>query len=292
MSKRKLLELVQKKIVGGWNDPRMPTISGMRRRGYTPEAIRAFCARIGVAKFESTIDFRLLEYFVREHLNKSASRYMAVLNPIKLVIENYPEGHSETLEAVNNPEDPSAGTRSVPFSREIYIEREDFMLDPPAKFWRLAPGREVRLRYAYFVKCVGVVTDENGEVTEVRCTYDPATRGGDAPDGRKVKTTLHWVSALHAKKADVRLYENLFVKEDPYEVAEGGNWLDNLNPNSLKSVTALVEPALAEVVPGSCVQFERIGYFRADEDSKPGSPVFNRTVTLKDDWAKMSGAGK
>ncbi|GAB4163153.1 MAG: glutamine--tRNA ligase/YqeY domain fusion protein [Planctomycetota bacterium] len=292
MSKRRLLELVQKGIVSGWNDPRMPTICGMRRRGYPAEAIRAFAARIGVSKVESTVDYRLLEYFVREHLNKTALRVMGVIDPVKLVIENYPEGEGEELEAVNNPERPEDGTRKVPFSKELWIERDDFMEDPPAKFWRLAPGREVRLRYAYFVTCTGFEKDSEGRVTEIRCKYDPATRGGDAPDGRKVKTTLHWVSARHAIEAEARLYDKLFLLENPYAVEEGKEWLDYINPASLIVKKCLVEPSVRNAAPGAFYQFERIGYFCVDPDSVVGRPVFNRTVTLKDDWAKISGAAK
>jgi glutaminyl-tRNA synthetase len=290
MSKRRLLQLVQEKRVSGWDDPRMPTISGMRRRGYTPEAIRAFCKRIGVAKVDSVVDMALLEYCVREDLNKRAPRVLAVLNPLKVVIDNYPEGKSEELDAVNNPEDPAAGTRKVPFSRVLYIEREDFMEEPPPKFYRLAPGREVRLRYAYFVKCVGVVKDERtGEVKEVHCIYDPATRGGDAPDRRKVKATLHWVSAAHAVEAEARLYDNLFTKEDP--MAEE-NFLDTLNPSSLQVLSSCrVEPSLKSAAPGHRCQFERLGYFCVDPDSTPKKLVFNRTVTLKDEWARIQARG-
>ena len=289
MSKRRLLQLVQEKRVSGWDDPRMPTLCGMRRRGYTPEAIRAFCKRVGVAKVESTVDVNLLEYCVREDLNKRAPRVLAVLNPLKVVIDNYPEGQSEELDAINNPEDPAAGARKVPFSRVLYIEREDFMEVPPPKFFRLSPGREVRLRYAYFVKCVGVVKDAKGEVAEVHCTYDPATRGGDAPDGRKVKATLHWVSAAHALEAEVRLYKGLFIKENPMEAE---NFLDTLNPNSLEALPSCrVEPSLKPAAPGSRVQFERLGYFCVDPDSTPSKLVFNRTVTLKDEWAKIQARG-
>jgi glutaminyl-tRNA synthetase len=292
MSKRKLLELVERGIVSGWNDPRMPTISGMRRRGFPPEAIRAFAARIGVSKVESTVDYRLVEYFVREHLNKAALRVMGVFDPVKLVIENYPEGQEEELSAVNNPERPEDGTRLVPFSRELYIERDDFMEDPPSKFWRLAPGREVRLRYAYFVTCTGFTRDSNGRITEIRCTYDPATRGGDAPDGRKVKTTLHWVSARHAVKAEARMYDKLFSLENPYDVEEGKQWLDYVNPESLVVKTCWTEPSVSSPKPGAYYQFERIGYFCVDPDTRAGAPVFNRTVTLKDEWAKIAGMAK
>jgi glutaminyl-tRNA synthetase len=289
MSKRKLLELVRGGFVRGWDDPRMPTIAGMRRRGFPPEAIRAFCDRIGVAKFNSTIDYALLEYFIREHLNKMAPRVMGVLNPLRVVIDNYPEGQVEELEAVNNPEDASAGTRKVPFSRLLYIEREDFMEDPPPKYFRLAPGREVRLRYAYFITCKDVVKDEAGEVIELRCTYDPATRGGDAPDGRKVKATLHWVSADHALPAEVRLYDRLFTQEDPNEAPDGKDWKDNLNPLSLKVVSAFVEPSVKSSSAGDQFQFERMGYYCVDPDSTSERPVFNRTCTLKDTWTKIAG---
>ncbi|HEX8948567.1 MAG TPA: glutamine--tRNA ligase/YqeY domain fusion protein [Dissulfurispiraceae bacterium] len=295
LSKRKLLKLVGDKHVAGWDDPRMPTLAGMRRRGYTPAAIRNFCERIGVGKKESLVDMALLEYCVREDLNKQAPRVMGVLRPLKVVIENYPEGQEEYLDAINNPEDPSAGTRKVPFSRELYIERDDFMEDPPKQFFRLAPGREVRLRYAYFVKCERVVKDEKtGEVKELRCTYDPATRGGDAPDGRKVKATLHWVSAPHSIEAEVRLYESLFTKENPNDVEEGREFTDCLNPKSLEALKSCrLEPSLKDAQPGDRYQFERMGYFCADSvDFSPGRPVFNRIVTLKDEWAKLQKAGK
>jgi len=288
LSKRKLILLVKEGRVKGWDDPRMPTISGLRRRGYTPEAIRDFCTRIGVAKADSTVEVALLEHCLREDLNKRAERRMAVLHPIKVVIENYPEGKTEQLEAINNPEDPEAGVRLVPFSRELYIEREDFMEDPPKKFFRLAPGREVRLRYAYFIKCTEVIKDEKGEAVELVCTYDPATRGGDAPDGRKVKATLHWVSAPHAGDAEVRLYEHLFTKDDPNDVPEGGDWRDNLNPDSMTVIQgAKVEPDLLRAKPGDRFQFERKGYFCADPDSTGDRPVFNRTVSLRDEWARI-----
>jgi glutaminyl-tRNA synthetase len=264
----------------------MPTISGLRRRGYPPEAIRDFATRIGVAKANSTVAVELLEHCVREHLNRGAPRRMAVLDPVKMVIENYPEGQAEELDAVNNPEDATAGTRKVAFGREVLIEREDFMEDPPAKFFRLTPGREVRLRYAYFITCREAVKDAGGRVTELRCTYDPATRGGDAPDGRRVKATLHWVSAARAVPAEVRLYGHLFRAAEPG--AETGNALDDLDPCSLKVLTgAMVEPALGEVAPGETMQFERQGYFCADPDSRPGRPVFNRTVALRDSWARI-----
>ncbi len=285
MSKRKLLQLVQERHVAGWDDPRLPTLSGLRRRGYTPAALREFCARIGVAKRESTVDLALLEHCLREDLNRRARRVMGVLRPLKVVIENYPEGQTEEFDAVNNPEDPGAGTRQVPFGRELYLEQEDFKEEPPPKYFRLAPGREVRLRYAYLVRCTGVVKDAEGRVIEVRCTYDPATRGGDAPDGRKVKVTLHWVSAAHAVAAEVRLYDRLFQSEDP---EAGGDFLGDLNPGSLEVLAdCRVEPSLAAAAPGDVVQFERLGYFACDPDSTPERPVFNRAVTLKDAWAKI-----
>ena len=288
MSKRKLLNLVRERLVSGWDDPRMPTISGLRRRGYSPEAIREFCRRIGVNKFNSTVDIALLEHCLREDLNKTSSRVMAVLRPLKVIIDNYPEGRTEELDAVNNPEDPNTGTRKVPFSRELYIEREDFMEEPPKKFYRLAPGREVRLRYAYFITCTDVVKDEAGNIVELHCTYDPATRGGDAPDGRRVKSTLHWVSVRHALEAEVRLYDYLFTKEDPDDVAEGEDFKSNLNPNSLEVLTSCrVEPSLAHAEPLSRYQFERLGYFCVDPDTTGSKLVFNRTVTLKDEWAKI-----
>lgn len=290
MSKRRLLQLVKEKYVTGWNDPRMPTLSGMRRRGYPPQAIRNFCERIGVAKRDSTVDMTLLEFCVREYLNKTAPRVMAVLRPLKVIIDNYPEDTVEELDAINNPEDASMGTRKVPFSRILYIERDDFMEDPPKKFYRLAPGREVRLRYAYFVTCVSVQKDDTtGEIQEIHCTYDPSTRGGDAPDGRKVKTTLHWVSAEHAVDAEVRLYDYLFVKPDPDEVEEGKDYTANLNPASCEVLPACkVEPGLKGAEPGKRVQFERLGYFCVDEeDSTDEKLVFNRTVTLRDTWAKI-----
>ncbi len=334
MSKRKLLELVKGKYVSGWDDPRMPTICGLRRRGYTPESIRQFCKDIGVAKFDSVIEVVRLENACRDHLNRIAPRVMAVLHPLKLVIDNWADGDNQTplpvreelgggstspdttphptlspegrgvgketpriegtgdnrvewLDAVNNPEDASAGTRKVPFGKVLYIEQDDFMENPPKKYFRLTPGAEVRLRYAYFVKCIGVVKDAAGQVTEVHCMYDPATRGGDAPDGRKVKGTIHWVSAAHAVPAEVRLYDHLFVNPDPDDVPEGQDWKSNLNPVSLQMVHAFVEPGLATVPIGTRVQFERLGYFCVDPDSKPKHPVFSRTVTLKDTWAKI-----
>lgn len=287
LSKRWLIQLVREKRVAGWDDPRMPTIAGLRRRGYTPEAIRDFCQRIGIAKTNSRVDIQLLEHCLREDLNRRAPRAMAILNPVKVVIENYPEDGVEWLEAVNNPEDASAGSRQVPFSRELYIERDDFMEDPPKKFFRLSPGREVRLRYAYLITCREAVKDAAGNVVELRCVYDPATRGGDAPDGRKVKATLHWVSARHAVPGEVRLYNRLFDMDDPSEAPEGKTWLDNINPASLDVLAnCMLEPMLAEIPAGKTFQFERLGYFTADPDGAPGKPVFNRTVTLKDSYAK------
>ena len=287
MSKRKLLQLVQDGRVRGWDDPRMPTIAGLRRRGVPPEAIRAFCRTIGVNKCDSVVDLALLEHHVREELNRTAPRVMGVLRPLKLVIDNYPEGQTELMQAVNNPEDPAAGTRLVPFSKVLYIERDDFREAPPPKYFRLSPGREVRLRYAYFVTCTGVVKDAAGNVTEVHATYDPATRGGDAPDGRKVKATMHWVSAEHALQAEVRLYEALFAKPDPEDVPEGHHFIENLNPNSLEVIAdARLEPSVAAAQPGQRFQFERLGYFRVDDDSGPGGLVFNRTVSLKEDPSK------
>ena len=287
LSKRKLLALVQQGTVNGWDDPRMPTISGMRRRGYTPEAIRNFCKRIGVSKTNGIIELSLLEYFVRDDLNRRADRVMAVLKPLKVVIDNYPEGQVELMEAVNNPEDESRGTRHVPFSKVLYIEQDDFRENPPKQYFRLSPGREVRLRYGYFITCTNVVKNAAGEVVEVHCTYDPETHGGNAPDGRKVKSTIHWVSAEHAVDAEVRLYENLFAVENPGEVPEGKDFTVNLTPNSLEVVQAKVEPALTQAAPGDRFQFERLGYFCADRDSAPGQPVFNRTVALRDTWAKI-----
>ena len=288
MSKRRLLELVQGKFVSGWDDPRMPTLRGLRRRGYTPEAIRAFCAYVGVTKNNATTDMVVLENHIREDLNKRAERRMAVLNPIKVVITNYPEDQIDELDAVNNPEDASAGSRKVPFSRELYIEREDFMEDPPKKFFRLSPGKEVRLRWAYFVTCTDVIKDASGNVVEIHCTYDPATKGGDAPDGRKVKATLHWVSAKHAVQAEVRLYDHLFVTEDPDEVADPSlDWKSNFNSASLQVIDhAMLEPELASARTGDRFQFERLGYFCVDAETTPDRLVFNRTVTLKDQWVK------
>jgi glutaminyl-tRNA synthetase len=295
MSKRKLLQLVAEGHVSGWDDPRMPTLSGLRRRGYTPESIRVFCERIGLAKRDSTVDVALLEHCLREDLNRRAPRVMAVLRPLKVVIDNYPEDRVEELEAVNNPEDPSMGTRKVPFSRVLYVEQDDFREDPPKKFYRLGPGREVRLRYAYFVKCVDVVKDPaTGEVSEIHCTYDPATRGGDAPDGRKVKATLHWVSAAHAVEAEVRLYDRLFLRETPGDGKEGVDFKAHLNPESLVVLRSCrLEPSLAHAIPESRYQFERLGYFCADPvDARGGVPVFNQTVGLRDTWAKIEKAGK
>lgn len=293
MSKRRLLELVKGNYVSGWDDPRMPTIRGLRRRGYTPEAIRAFCAYVGVTKNNAVMDMGVLENHIREDLNRRAERRMAVLNPLKVVITNYPEGQTEDMSAINNPEDSSAGSRTVSFGRELYIERDDFMEDPPKKFFRLSPGKEVRLRWAYFITCTGVVKNDAGEVIEVHCTYDPATRGGDAPDGRKVKATLHWVSAKHAVAAEVRLYDHLFCKEDPDEVADPSlDWKSNLNPNSLHVISnAWLEPELGKAAIGDRFQFERLGYFCVDADSRPGKLIFNRTVTLKDQWAKEQTKG-
>ena len=288
MSKRRLLTLVQDGHVNGWDDPRMPTICGLRRRGYTPESIRNFCERIGVARFYSTIDVVQLENSIREDLNRRAPRVMGVLRPLRVVIENYPEDKTEDLDAVNNPEDPAAGTRKVPFSRVLYIERGDFRQDPPKKFFRLAPGREVRLRYAFFIKCTDVVTDADGEVVELRCTYDPATRGGNAPDGRKVKATIHWVSADHALDATVRLYDHLFGKPNPDDTEPDQDWLSNLNSASLEEIPqAKLEPSLATAQAGDRFQFERNGYFCVDPDSTADQLVFNRTVTLRDTWAKI-----
>jgi glutaminyl-tRNA synthetase len=288
LSKRKLLQLVQEKRVSGWDDPRMPTLGGIRRRGYTPEAVRNFCGAIGVSKTNGSIELAMLEHFVREDLNKRAARVMAVLRPLKVVIDNYPENQVEEMDAVNNPEDPAAGSRKVPFSRVLYIEQDDFREEPPKGYFRLSPGREVRLRYAYFITCTSVVKNEKGEVVEVHCTYDPASRGGNSPDGRKVKSTIHWVSAAHAVDAEVRIYENLFSKENPNEVEEGQDFTANLNPNSLEVIhDAKLEPSLANAAAGSRHQFERLGYFCVDPDSKAAKPVFNRTVALKDTWAKV-----
>ncbi len=288
LSKRKLLALVENKLVSGWDDPRMPTLCGIRRRGYTPEAIRNFCAGIGVSKTNGILELAMLEHFVREDLNKRALRVMGVLRPLKVVIDNYPEGQVEEMEAVNNPEDASAGTRKVPFSRVLYIEQDDFREDPPKQYYRLSPGKEVRLRYGYFITCTSVVKDAAGQVVEIHCSYDPATHGGNAPDGRKVKATIHWVSAAHAIDAEVRLYENLFVKENPNETEPGQEFTANLNPNSLEVLRGCkLEPSLAGADAGNRYQFERLGYFCVDSESAPGAPVFNRTVALRDTWAKI-----
>ncbi len=288
MSKRKLLQLVQNKIVMGWDDPRMPTICALRRKGYTPASVRAFAEKVGVAKRDNVIDLGLLEFCVREDLNKTAQRRMAVVNPLKVVITNYPEDKTELFSCINNPEDESAGTRQVPFSREIYIERDDFMEEPPKKYYRLSPGKEVRLRYSYLIKCEEVVKDEAGNIVELHCTYDPASGEGSSSDGRKVKGVIHWVSAAHAQKAEVRLFENLFVKENPDDVEEGKTFLDYLNPDSMTVKTAYLEPSLVEAEVGDKFQFERVGYFCKDKDSTLEIPVFNRTVSLKDSWAKMN----
>ncbi len=289
MSKRRLLQLVTNNLVNGWDDPRMPTICGLRRRGYLPSSIRSFCGKIGVTKYDGMTDIAVLEGCLREDLNRVAPRVMAVLRPLRVVIENYPEQQVEQLEAVNNPEDPSAGTRQVPFSREIYIEQDDFMEDPPKKFFRLAPGREVRLRYGYFITCTDVVRDsETGDIVELRCRYDPETKGGSAPDGRKVKGTIHWVSAAHAVPAEVRLYDHLFDRENPSAVEEGHEWTDYLNPNSLETLMdCQLEPSLQKATVGDRFQFERLGYFSVDPDAQPDRLIFNRTVTLRDKWAKM-----
>ena len=289
LSKRKLIQLVKGGFVRGWDDPRMPTICGMRRRGYTPEAIRDFCSRIGVARAENLVEYSLLEFCVREHLNAIAPRTMAVLDPIKVVIENYPEGQVEWFDMPFSQDGSVEGSRKVPFSRELYIERDDFREDPPKKFHRLFPGSEVRLRYAYYVTCKDVIKDADGNIVELRCTYDPESKGGATPDGRKIKGTIHWVSVPHAVSAEVRLYEHLFTSPTPGNTPEGVEFTDLLNPDSMRVVTAQVEPALAEFPAGSRVQFERLGYFCVDPDSKPGAPVFNRTVTLKDSWAKIEG---
>jgi glutaminyl-tRNA synthetase len=288
LSKRKLLQLVQRGFVRGWDDPRMPTLGGMRRRGYTPEAIRNFVSSIGVSKTDGSIELAMLEHFLREDLNLRAPRVMAVLRPLKVVIDNYPDNQAEEMDAVNNPEDPGAGTRKVPFSRALYIEQDDFREDPPKQYYRLSPGREVRLRYGYFITCRSVVKNDRGEPVELHCTYDPETRGGNARDGRRVKATIHWVSARHAIEAEVRLYDKLFAKENPGEVEEGQDFTANLNPGSLEVITnAKLEPSLAQAAPGTLYQFERLGYFCVDPDSKPGKPVFNRTVALRDTWAKI-----
>jgi glutaminyl-tRNA synthetase len=288
LSKRKLLQLVRENRVNGWDDPRMPTISGIRRRGFTPEAIRTFCGSIGASRTNGTTDIEMLEHFQRDDLNHRAARAMAVLRPLKVVIDNYPEGQEEFVEVANNPEDPSAGTRPVPFSREIYIEQDDFREVPPPKYYRLSPGKEVRLRNAYFITAQSVVKDGAGNVVEVHCSYDPASRGGNSPDGRKVKSTMHWVSATHAIEAEIRIYDKLFTKPDPFDFPEGGDLFDNLNPNSLEIVTgAKLEPSLAAATVGGHYQFERVGYFCVDRDSTPDKRVFNRTLPLKDTWAKI-----
>jgi glutaminyl-tRNA synthetase len=288
MSKRLLRQMVEQGRVNGWDDPRMPTLRGLRRRGYTPEAIRNFVAAAGVSRTNGSVELAMLEHFVREDLNKRSARVMAVLRPLKVVIDNYPENQVEEMDATNNPEDESAGSRKIPFSRVLYIEQDDFREVPPPKYFRLTPGREVRLRYGYFITCTGVVKNDKGEVIEVHCTYDPASHGGNSPDGRKVKSTIHWVSAAHAVDAEVRMYEHLFTKENPSDVEDGHDVLENLNPNSLEVIAdAKLEPSLANAAPGSRYQFERLGYFCVDPDSKPGKPVFNRTVALKDTWAKV-----
>jgi glutaminyl-tRNA synthetase len=292
MSKRRFIELVDGGYLEGYDDPRLPTLAGLRRRGYTPEAIKEFCNRIGVAKVDSVVDVAVLEDCVRGDLNKRAERRMAVMSPLKVVLTNYPEGQTEELDVVNNPEDPDAGTRKVPFARELYIEQDDFREDPPPKFFRMAPGREVRLRNAYFIKCEEVIKDASGEVVELRCTYDPATRGGDAPDGRKVKATLHWVAAHEAVEAEARLYDHLFVKPNPDDVEDGKDWFSNLNPDSLKSVTCFVEPSVVGSETGKTYQFERQGYFCVDRDSTSCKLVFNRTATLRDSYAKHEKAAK
>ena len=290
MSKRKLLELVEGKFVEGWDDPRLPTLAGMRRRGHTPEAIRKFCETVGITKYDSLTDIALLEHCLREDLNKRAKRVMAVMKPVKVVIANYPENDTEELDAINNPEDESAGKRKVPFSKILYIEQDDFKEIPPPKYHRLSPGTEVRLRYAYIIKCTGVIKNPaTGEIIEVICEYDPMTRGGNTADGRKIKGTIHWVSAKHAEKAEIRLYDKLFNTESPDEVPAGGDFKDNLNPNSLEIAEALVEPSLKNSAPGEIFQFERVGYFCADHDSTKEKPIFNRTVSLKDSWNKLPG---
>ncbi|MBP3356905.1 MAG: glutamine--tRNA ligase/YqeY domain fusion protein [Rikenellaceae bacterium] len=288
MSKRKLLKLVQDKIVMGWDDPRMPTICALRRKGYTPASVRAFAERVGVAKRDNVIDLGLLEFCAREDLNKVAERRMAVLNPLKVVVTNYEEGKTEEFECINNPENPDAGTRKVPFSKVLYIDRDDFMENPPKKYYRLSPGTEVRLRYSYLIKCEEVVKDAEGNITELRCTYDPQSGNGSSSDGRRVKGVIHWVSAQHAVEAEIRLFDTLFTKEDPNDVEEGQTYLDNLNPASMVKTTGYLEPSLKEAKAGDKFQFERVGYFCVDTDSTPEHPVFNRTVTLKDSWAKMN----
>lgn len=289
MSKRMLLTLVKNGYVNGWDDPRMPTISGLRRRGYTPESIRDFAERVGVAKRENVIDIGLLEHCLKEDLNRKSQRLLGVINPLKVVIENFPDNKTDELDAVNNPEDETMGKRKIHFAKIIYIEKEDFMENPPGKFFRLSPGKEVRLRYAYFITCKEVIKNEGGEIIELRCTYDPESRGGQSPDGRKVKGTLHWVSAEHAVEAEIRLYDRLFVKENPYESEEGGDFLSNLNPGSLKSVKGYVEPYIKGAKQGEKFQFERLGYFCVDPDSDNDKLVINRTVMLRDTWAKITG---
>lgn len=291
LSKRKLIQLVKEGYVKGWDDPRMPTLSALRRRGVSPEAIHDFCRRIGMAKSEAVVEYGLLEFCIREYLNAHAPRWMAVLNPVRLVIDNYPEAQEDVFEMPLYPDDDSFGSRKVPFTRELYIDRDDFRLDPPKKYYRLAPGQEVRLRYAYFVTCTDVVKDAEGNVQEIHCTYDPASRGGNSPDGRKVKGTIHWVSAKYALPAEVRLYEQLFSVADPNNVPEGKTFLDYINPDSLRTVSARLEPAMAQIRTGETVQFERVGYFCKDRDSTDELPVFNRTVTLRDTWAKIEKKG-
>lgn len=291
LSKRKLIQLVKEGYVKGWDDPRMPTLSALRRRGVPPEAIHDFCRRIGMAKSEAVVEYGLLEFCIREYLNAHAPRWMAVLNPVRLVIDNYPEDQEDVFEMPLYPDDDSFGSRKVPFTRELYIDRDDFRLDPPKKYYRLAPGQEVRLRYAYFVTCTDVVKDAEGNVLEIHCTYDPASRGGNSPDGRKVKGTIHWVSAKYALPAEVRLYEQLFSVADPNNVPEGKTFLDYINPDSLRTVSARLEPAMAQIRTGETVQFERVGYFCKDRDSTDELPVFNRTVTLRDTWAKIEKKG-
>lgn len=291
LSKRKLIQLVKEGYVKGWDDPRMPTLSALRRRGVPPEAIHDFCRRIGMAKSEAVVEYGLLEFCIREYLNAHAPRWMAVLNPVRLVIDNYPEAQEDVFEMPLYPDDDSFGSRKVPFTRELYIDRDDFRLDPPKKYYRLAPGQEVRLRYAYFVTCTDVVKDAEGNVQEIHCTYDPASRGGNSPDGRKVKGTIHWVSAKYALPAEVRLYEQLFSVADPNNVPEGKTFLDYINPDSLRTVSARLEPAMAQIRTGETVQFERVGYFCKDRDSTDELPVFNRTVTLRDTWAKIEKKG-
>jgi glutaminyl-tRNA synthetase len=290
LSKRRLIRLVEEGHVSGWDDPRMPTLAGLRRRGVPPKAIREFCNRVGISKTNSTVDIALLEFYIRQELNLSAKRVMGVLDPLKVVITNYPAGQSEEVEAINNPEDESAGTRRLPFSGELYIDRDDFMENPPKKFFRLSPGSEVRLRWGYFIKCHEVIKDETGEIVELRCTYDPETKGGYAPDGRKVKGTIHWVSAPHALDVEVRLYDRLFKVEDPNQVPDGQDFTVNLNPDSLKVIRAKVEPSVADLRAGEVVQFERKGYFCLDsKESRPDALVFNQTIGLRDSWAKMQG---